>query len=73
VLAFDHFHLIMLADKAVTLVRQRVIREQLDRRGEPHWVLGAYLVYGLTTTTTAAVFSRVLACARRSRLRTTRR
>ena len=32
-LAVDHFHLIMLANKAVTAVRQRVTREQLGRRG----------------------------------------
>jgi transposase len=40
VLAVDHFHLIMLANKAVTAVRQRVTREHLGRRGrklDPAW------------------------------------
>jgi transposase len=40
VLAVDHFHLVMLANKAVTAVRQRVTREQLGRRGrgsDPAW------------------------------------
>ena len=40
VLAVDHFHLVMLANKAVTGVRQRVTREQLGRRGrasDPAW------------------------------------
>jgi transposase len=32
-IAVDHFHLIMLANKAVTAVRQRVTRELLGRRG----------------------------------------
>lgn len=39
-LAVDHFHLIMLANKTVTAVRQRVTREQLGRRGravDPAW------------------------------------
>jgi transposase len=39
-LAVDHFHLVMLANKAVTAVRQRVTRELLDRRGratDPAW------------------------------------
>ena len=38
--AVDHFHLIMLANKAVTAVRQRVTRDLLDRRGrkaDPIW------------------------------------
>jgi transposase len=40
VLAVDHFHLVMLANKAVTAVRQRVTRELLGRRGgtlDPTW------------------------------------
>jgi transposase len=40
VLAVDHFHLVMLANKAVTAVRQRVTRELLGRRGrklDPAW------------------------------------
>ncbi|MGH3966534.1 MAG: ISL3 family transposase [Pseudonocardiaceae bacterium] len=39
-LAVDHFHLIMLANKAVTGVRQRITRETLGRRGraiDPAW------------------------------------
>jgi transposase len=39
-LAVDHFHLIMLANQAVTAVRQRVTRELLGRRGrkaDPAW------------------------------------
>jgi hypothetical protein len=39
-LAVDHFHLVMLANKAVTAVRQRVTREALGRRGratDPAW------------------------------------
>jgi transposase len=39
-LAVDHFHLVMLANKAVTAVRQRVTRDLLHRRGrasDPPW------------------------------------
>ena len=39
-IAVDHFHLIMLANKTVTAVRQRVTRDLLDRRGrktDPTW------------------------------------
>jgi transposase len=39
-LAVDHFHLVLLANKAVTAVRQRVSRELLNRRGrasDPPW------------------------------------
>ena len=39
-LAVDHFHLILLANRAVTAVRQRVTRELLHRRGratDPAW------------------------------------
>ncbi|HWM03156.1 MAG TPA: transposase [Actinophytocola sp.] len=32
-IAVDHFHLIMLANKAVTAVRQRVTRARSTRRG----------------------------------------
>jgi transposase len=32
-IAVDHFHLIMLGNKAVTAVRQRVTRDLLGRRG----------------------------------------
>jgi len=40
VLAVDHFHLVLLANRAVTAVRQRVTRELLHRRGratDPAW------------------------------------
>jgi transposase len=40
-IAVDHWHLIRLANDAVTEVRQRVAREQLGRRGtiaDPAWV-----------------------------------
>jgi transposase len=39
-LAVDHFHLVLLANKAVTEVRQRVTRDRLHRRGratDPPW------------------------------------
>ena len=32
-IAVDHFHLIMLANRAVTTVRQRITRDLLGRRG----------------------------------------
>ncbi|MEU7750165.1 ISL3 family transposase [Nonomuraea sp. NPDC049158] len=40
VIVVDHFHLIALANKAVTAVRQRVTRQQRGRRGratDPEW------------------------------------
>ena len=39
-IVLDHFHLVMLANKALTDVRQRVSREEHDRRGrkqDPAW------------------------------------
>jgi transposase len=33
VIVVDHFHLVRLANQAVTKVRQRVTREHLGRRG----------------------------------------
>ena len=39
-LVVDHFHLVRLANQALTEVRQRVAREQLGRRGrkpDPAW------------------------------------
>ena len=39
-IVLDHFHLVMLANAMVTDVRQRVLREQLGRRGmkvDPAW------------------------------------
>jgi transposase len=47
--AVDHFHLIMLANKAVTAVRQRVTRDLLDRRGrktDPTWANRRLLMRG---------------------------
>ncbi len=35
-IVLDHFHLVMLANKALTDVRQRVSHEQHDRRGRKH-------------------------------------
>ena len=49
VIAVDHFHLIMLANKAVTAVRQRVTRELFDRRGrktDPTWANRRLLLRG---------------------------
>jgi transposase len=48
-LAVDHFHLVMLANKAVTAVRQRVTRELLGRRGrklDPAWANRRLLLRG---------------------------
>jgi transposase len=48
-LAVDHFHLIMLANKAVTAVRQRVTRDLLGRRGrriDPTWANRRLLLRG---------------------------
>lgn len=47
--AVDHFHLIMLANRAVTAVRQRVTRELLGRRGrklDPAWANRRLLLRG---------------------------
>jgi transposase len=47
--AVDHFHLVMLANKAVTAVRQRVTRDLLDRRGrktDPTWANRRLLLRG---------------------------
>jgi transposase len=47
--AVDHFHLIMLANKAVTAVRQRVTRDLLGRRGrkiDPAWANRRLLLRG---------------------------
>src|SRR3954453_13246255 len=48
-IAVDHFHLVMLANKAVTAVRQRVTRDLLDRRGQkidPTWANRRLLLRG---------------------------
>jgi transposase len=47
--AVDHFHLIMLGNRAVTAVRQRVTRDLLDRRGrkaDPTWANRRLLLRG---------------------------
>ncbi len=47
--AVDHFHLIMLANRTVTAVRQRVTRELLGRRGrrlDPTWANRRLLLRG---------------------------
>jgi transposase len=48
-IAVDHFHLIMLANKVVTAVRQRVTRDLLGRRGrkaDPAWANRRLLLRG---------------------------
>jgi transposase len=48
-IAVDHFHLILLANKAVTAVRQRVTRDLLGRRGrtvDPTWANRRLLLRG---------------------------
>jgi transposase len=57
-LAVDHFHLIMLANKAVTVVRQRVTREALGRRGrttDPAWANRRLLLRGHERLSPAAL------------------
>jgi transposase len=57
-LAVDHFHLIMLANKAVTVVRQRVTRELLGRRGgklDPAWANRRLLLRGRERLSEAAL------------------
>jgi transposase len=58
VIAVDHFHLIMLANKAVTAVRQRVTRDLLGRRGrpvDPAWVNRRLLLRGSERLSQAAL------------------
>jgi transposase len=57
-IAVDHFHLIMLANKAVTAVRQRVTRELLGRRGrklDPAWANRRLLLRGRERLSQAAL------------------
>src|SRR3954452_23432133 len=57
-IAVDHFHLIMLANKAVTAVRQRVTRDLLDRRGrktDPTWANRRLLLRGRERLSPAAL------------------
>ena len=56
-IAVDHFHLIMLANKAVTAVRQRVTRDRLGRRGgtlDPAWANRRLLLRGRERLSEAA-------------------
>jgi transposase len=56
--AVDHFHLIMLANKTVTAVRQRVTRDLLGRRGrtiDPAWVNRRLLLRGREHLSSAAL------------------
>ena len=57
-IAVDHFHLIMLVNKAVTAVRQRVTRELLGRRGrkvDPAWANRRLLLRGRERLSHAAL------------------
>jgi transposase len=57
-IAVDHFHLIMLGNKAVTAVRQRVTRDLLDRRGrttDPVWANRRLLLRGRERLSEAAL------------------
>jgi transposase len=57
-IAVDHFHLVMLANKAVTAVRQRVTRDLLDRRGrktDPTWANRRLLLRGRERLSSAAL------------------
>jgi len=57
-IAVDHFHLIMLANAAVTAVRQRVTRELLGRRGraiDPAWANRRLLLRGRERLSPAAL------------------
>jgi len=57
-IAVDHFHLVMLANKAVTAVRQRVTRDLLDRRGrktDPTWANRRLLLRGRERLSEAAL------------------
>jgi transposase len=56
--AVDHFHLIMLGNKAVTAVRQRVTRDLLGRRGrkiDPAWANRRLLLRGRERLSPAAL------------------
>jgi transposase len=57
-IAVDHFHLIMLANTAVTVVRQRATRDLLDRRGrknDPTWANRRLLLRGRERLSRAAL------------------
>lgn len=56
--AVDHFHLIMLGNKAVTAVRQRVTRDLLGRRGrktDPAWANRRLMLRGRERLSPAAL------------------
>ena len=56
--AVDHFHLIMITNKTVTAVRQRVTRDLLDRRGrktDPTWANRRLLLRGRERLSPAAL------------------
>ena len=58
VIAVDHFHLIMLANKAVAAVRQRVTQDLLGRRGrktDPTWANRRLLLHGRERLSPAAL------------------
>ena len=64
-LAVDHFHLIMLGNRAVTVVRQRVTRDLLDRRGrktDPTWANRRLLLRGRERLSHAALARMWNAC-----------
>ena len=70
--AVDHFHLVALANAAVTAVRQRVTREQLGRRGrrrDPVWANRRLLLRGRERLSSRAM---TRMCKRRDRPRTHR-
>jgi transposase len=57
-IAVDHFHLVILANKAVTAVRQRVARDLLGRRGgksDPPWAHRRLLLRGRERLSPAAL------------------
>jgi transposase len=57
-IAVDHFHLIMLANKTVTALRQRVTRDLLGRPGrktDPAWANRRLLLRGRERLSPAAL------------------
>jgi transposase len=65
VIAVDHFHLIMLANTAVTAVRRRVTRDLLGRRGrkvDPAWANRRLLLRGRERLSPAALARRWNGC-----------
>ena len=57
-IAVDHFHLVLLANKTVTAVRQRVTRDLLGRRGrttDPAWANRRLLLRGRERLSPAAL------------------